>query len=353
MHQSIRYLNLWPLCPFSCLTKTYFLKLFITSFFVFVLISCVAVPNDIIWPLKPHTAAKHRILRSYLDAWFPILLSNNGRIVYLDGFSGPGLYTGGEPGSPIIALQSALAHRAKLTGEVVFFFIEPDPGRADHLEGEISKLNLPSNFHVAVERGEFATRFGETLTAIDKGGLKLAPTFALIDPFGFSGVPYGLIKRLLSHAKTEVLITFMVDSINRWLTHSDEAITSHIAETFGTNEAISIALGPNRIYTLKELYFRQLKKIAKFVRYFEMSDRDNRVVYYLFFASNNSLGHIRMKEAMWRVDPHGDFGFSDSTDPYQHVLFAESTAEPLAAQIVSMFKGKGQGSRVSNRDIRQ
>jgi three-Cys-motif partner protein len=300
---------------------------------------CVAVPRDTIWALEPHTAAKHRILRSYLDAWFPILISNNGRIVYLDGFSGPGRYLAGEPGSPIVALQSALAHSPRLTGEVVFFFIEERSDRADHLQAEIAKLNLPSNFKVSVERGEFAGNFGETLEALEKGGLKLAPTFALIDPFGFSGLPYALIKRLLSHAKCEVLITFMVDSINRWLTHSNDVITSYIVETFGTDEAISIAQGPNRIDALKDLYFRQLKKIAKFVRYFEMCDRDSRVVYYLFFASNNSLGHIRMKQAMWRVDPLGDFTFSDSTDPRQRVLFAQPPTEDLAEQIASKFRG--------------
>ncbi len=302
----------------------------------------MAVPRDTIWALEPHTAAKHRILRSYLDAWFPILISNNGRIVYLDGFSGPGRYLGGEPGSPVVALQSALAHTARLTGEVVFFFIEEDSDRADHLDAEIAKLNLPANFHVSVERGEFAKNFGETLEALERGGLKLAPTFALIDPFGFSGLPYALIKKLLSHARCEVLITFMVDSINRWLTHFNETITSHIVETFGTDEAITIAQGPNRINALKDIYFRQLKKIAKFVRYFEMCDRDDRVVYYLFFASNNPLGHIRMKEAMWRVDPFGDFTFSDSTDPHQHILFAKPPAEDLAERIVAKFRGVGK-----------
>jgi three-Cys-motif partner protein len=302
----------------------------------------VAVPTETIWKLEPHTGAKHRILRSYLGAWFPILATKNERIVYLDGFSGPGRYLGGEPGSPIVALQSAVDHTAKLTAEVVFFFIEEDPRRADHLESEIADLHLPSNFHVSVERGRFADRFGETLDTIDRTGLRLAPTFALIDPFGFAGLPYTLIKRLLSHAKCEVLITFMVDSINRWLTHPSEPITAHIVETFGTDEAISVAQGTDRINALKDLYFRQLKKIAKFVRYFEMCDGDGRVVYYLFFASNNPLGHLRMKEAMWRVDPLGDFTFSDSTDPYQHVLFAEPHAEDLANKIVSTFKGKSK-----------
>ena len=33
----------------------------------------VAVPRDTVWPIEPHTAAKHQILRKYLDAWLPIL----------------------------------------------------------------------------------------------------------------------------------------------------------------------------------------------------------------------------------------------------------------------------------------
>jgi hypothetical protein len=51
------------------------------------------LPRDTIWPIEPHTAAKHQILRKYLDAWFPILATYNKRIVYVDGFAGPGRYT--------------------------------------------------------------------------------------------------------------------------------------------------------------------------------------------------------------------------------------------------------------------
>ena len=84
----------------------------------------VAVPKDTIWPIEPHTSAKHQILRKYLDAWLPILGTYNKRIVYIDGFSGPGQYAGGEPGSPIIALEAARTHRANLAGELMFLFVE-------------------------------------------------------------------------------------------------------------------------------------------------------------------------------------------------------------------------------------
>ena len=68
---------------------------------------------------------------------------------------------------------------------------------------------------------------------------QIAPTFALIDPFGFSGIPYALIQRLLSKNKCEVLVTVMVDSINRWLEHPDENINANIVETFNARPSES------------------------------------------------------------------------------------------------------------------
>lgn len=265
----------------------------------------------------------------------------NKRIVYVDGFSGPGRYTGGEPGSPIIALEVARTHRASLAGELVFLFIEERADRADHLEGEIAKLKLPAHFKVTVERGLFAEKLGKALDGLDRDKSQIAPTFALIDPFGFSGLPYALIQRLLSKNKCEVLITFMVDSINRWLQHPEDDIRSHIVETLGTQEALAIADVPgDRITTLRNLYQKQLERVGKFVRYFELRDRDDRVVYYLFFATNNALGHLKMKEAMWKVDPLGDFTFSDSTNPNQQVLFSNpSVVAQLITDVASKFSG--------------
>ncbi len=305
----------------------------------------MAVPKDTIWPIEPHTSAKHQILRKYLDAWLPILGTYNKRIVYIDGFAGPGEYKGGEPGSPIIALEAARTHRANLAGELVFVFMEERPDRVAHLRGRIATIRLPGHFKAHVEQGTFAEQLTGLLDGLDKERGQIAPTFALIDPFGFAGIPYAPIKRLLAKEKCEVLITFMVDSINRWLTHPDENIREHITETFGTDEAVKIAFGTgDRAEGLKNLYHRQLRHAAKFVRYFEMRDRDKRVVYYLFFASNNPLGHLKMKEAMWKVDPMGDFTFSDATDPNQSLLFNAPSTMPLADALVGKFKGTGQVS---------
>jgi three-Cys-motif partner protein len=85
----------------------------------------MAKPPETIWPIEEHTKAKHRILRRYLDAWLPIMSSRNRRLIYIDGFAGPGVYAGGEPGSPIIALNAYLEHkyRDRITAELVYAFI--------------------------------------------------------------------------------------------------------------------------------------------------------------------------------------------------------------------------------------
>lgn len=67
--------------------------------------------KETVWSIEPHTRAKHQILEECLKAWFPILLRWQGRVLYLDGFAGPGVYSGGEEGSPIIALKTALTHK--------------------------------------------------------------------------------------------------------------------------------------------------------------------------------------------------------------------------------------------------
>jgi three-Cys-motif partner protein len=86
--------------------------------------------NSPVWAIEPHTIAKHEILKLYLDRWFPILGKYNSKITYIDGFAGPGLYAGGEKGSPIIAIESAMKHIKNMTispsVKLNFYFVERD-----------------------------------------------------------------------------------------------------------------------------------------------------------------------------------------------------------------------------------
>jgi three-Cys-motif partner protein len=301
----------------------------------------MATPDETTWQIEPHTATKHRILRNYLNAWFPILNTHNKRLVFLDGFSGPGIYTGGEPGSPIIALKTARDHFRPIDGEAVFLFIEERPDRADNLRQEIAKLTLPTNFRVDVESSQFEPTVTRILDELDKEGKGLAPTFAFVDPFGFSGLPFNLLERLLKHDRSEAFITFMVDSINRFITAPNDEIRAHIRGLFGTDEVFNVVSGTgDRVKKLTQLYQSQLSKLGKYVRSFEMRDRNNKVIYYLQFVTKHPLGHFKMKEAMWKVDSEGDFSFSDATDPAQEVLFRTEHDKALFTILKSAFAGK-------------
>jgi len=294
----------------------------------------MTVPQKTIWEIDSHTRAKHEILRRYLGAWFPILSRHHGRILYIDGFSGPGRYKGGEPGSPLVALTTALSSHKTLRGKLVFLFIDERPDRIAQLEQELAVLSLPSHFSAKAETGVFHEKLTSILDDLEAQSLQIAPTFAFIDPFGFKGVPFSLVERLLKHPRTEVFITFMVDSINRFIEHPNDQVVQHIIDAFGTPDVLGTARGPgDRVETLRMLYQRQLEQVAKFVRYFEMRDAKNRTIYYLFFATNHPLGHVKMKEAFWKVDAERGFRFSDATNPNQLVMF-EMDPSPTLAEIL-------------------
>ena len=109
----------------------------------------VMPPRDTLWNLEPHTIGKHLVLHGYLEAWFVIMGRWNGRILFIDGFAGPGEYSGGELGSPIIALNTYKEHRSRhlVNAEVVFFFVEKDEAWATHLRDLVNRLrpSIPSN----------------------------------------------------------------------------------------------------------------------------------------------------------------------------------------------------------------
>src|SRR5215831_14874407 len=97
-----------------------------------------AGPAEAIWPLEPHTLAKHEILRRYLAAWFPIMSKWNSRLIFFDGFAGPGIYRDDEIGSPLIALQVLIEHSYFPSfgngTDYMFLFCESDPARFNSLQ---------------------------------------------------------------------------------------------------------------------------------------------------------------------------------------------------------------------------
>lgn len=296
------------------------------------------------WKIDPHTRAKHAILRRYLDAWLPIMTRWNGRVIFIDGFAGPGRYAGGEDGSPIIALKAASEQRHATPANLDFVFIENDHLRKQHLEQEIAALALPANITVHVEQGTWDATMTQMLDELRKSGGQIAPTFAFVDPFGWSHTPFATIKRLMANERCEVLINLMYEEINRFLSHPAHSTTwDKLFGTPGWRKALALKDPAQRRQLIYGLYERQLRQDAnvRFVRSFEMRNDRDITDYFLFFATNSPKGLCKMKESMWRVSKSGGFMFSDATVPSQPVLFElEPAYHILRDQITSKYSGQ-------------
>jgi three-Cys-motif partner protein len=300
-----------------------------------------------VWKLDPHTQAKHIILRRYLQGWYPVITKGQKRVLYIDGFSGPGIYKNGEEGSPIIALKEAIGHKGFLKAEIVFLFIESNLKRYEELIRQIKVLTIPNNFKVHCVNAKCNDQLTEMLDLLEEQKARLAPTFAFLDPFGFSHTPFSLIQRLMQQSRCEVFITFMYEEINRFLKHTDHPKTFDML--FGCSDwkdGFSLQGAEKRNQFLRKLYIRQLKDSAniKYVQSFEMFNKGNKTDYFLFFGTNHVEGLRKMKDAMWKADESEGIGFSDATDTSQVFLFENTpNFEDLRSRILKKYRGKTVG----------
>jgi three-Cys-motif partner protein len=315
-----------------------------------------------IWPADPHTLAKHGILRRYLDAWLPILTRqaallrkqfgnlNSREILYIDGFAGPGKYSGGERGSPVIALEAAIQHNAEFPIPVRMLFIELEKSRFEHLrtvlEPHLANARNSNNVHAADPRhGECDEVLHEMLNQYEKSNIKFGPALAFLDQFGYGAVSMNLIKRIMSYPQCEVFTYLNFKDMNRWISDPNKAAA--FTRAFGGDdwrECIELHEKPRR-EKLLELYKNALRDPkragAKHVVSFLMFDNMGIPLYWLLFCTNSLRGLEEMKKAMWTVDRSGEFRFSDKENPDQLKLLDESFDDKwLAGELRSRLAGR-------------
>jgi three-Cys-motif partner protein len=80
-------------------------------------------------------------------------------VLYGDTHAGRGKYQTGDPGSPVVALQTLLAHGSRdqllSKSELNFLFIERDPGNVASLQQELAALGtLPPRINVEISEDD-------------------------------------------------------------------------------------------------------------------------------------------------------------------------------------------------------
>ena len=311
------------------------------------------MPEEAVWSIEEHTLAKHELLRKYLNAWFPILTAQgfNKRVIFFDGFAGPGIYKGGQPGSPIVAMQTLVEHKhfSRLDqADFVFIFVEEREDRFVSLEEEVHKFwssrgGQPENIHIYPFNSKFADVAADIVQATQ--GV-LAPTLAFIDPFGWSDIPMSIVRDLLSSDKCEVLFTFMDYSIRRHAQDERPGIRQHFLDLFGMNEEgyerATLSSSQSSEGFWPDLYMKQLRSKAGFTHTSRFAVKEvgtNRTVYHLVHGTRHIRGLQVMKDATWALDPVLGLRFAGFIDDKQVLFTPEPNLVPLRTALEARFLG--------------
>ncbi|MDN3023499.1 three-Cys-motif partner protein TcmP [Streptomyces sp. S.PB5] len=295
----------------------------------------MAVPKEAVWDRDPHTAAKHDLLKRYLEAWAPILLSRHDVISYAEGFAGAGVYKQGEPGSPVIAYDVFADALQRFPKRIRVILMEEDPRRVQELQRQMARVrtrrteDIANRLAVDIRHGDFHPALLHKLRGIGALG---KPLFVLLDSFGGPDIPYSLLHELGSQPSTEVMVTFAPSFLTRFAEKHDGHRQLGDA-AFGNQEWQAVFQQPSshKLTFLREQYRGTLRQ-AGFTHtlYFEMVDEGNRKLY-LIFGTRHELGLEKMKDAMWKVDPSYGVRYRDPRDTQQQML--ELVFEPDTAPL--------------------
>lgn len=295
------------------------------------------------WEILPHTVVKHEIYAHYLSRWFPILLTGQNAfrsVTYAEGFAGPGIYSAGEPGSPVHAIRTLLAapEMQACSRPVSMVFVDDDPRCIRSLTKQLRETvdldtdatgeeatalgTIPGRVGettVSIALGKCGDRFIERLDAADAWG---KPILAVLDTWGVPDFPYDLLKRIADNKAGEVIITFGPQHFIRFVGQKGPEVD----EWFGHSpEWRAVADQPDGDAKRRHMLttYRQAVSNAGF-RYlldFELIDVRGESLY-LIFGTNSDRGLSVMKESLWSVDPNFGVRFRDPRDTMNEALFA-------------------------------
>lgn len=223
-------------------------------------------------------------------------------LYYVDSFAGRGRYEGGEPGSPLRAMEVRQELHDHFNGEVLFdcHNVERDQENFESLEREVNTCRpIYPNVSVSNYHGNFEDNVDTILRRIPKG----AATLYFLDPWGYQSID--MVVRLLERRYNEVVVTFMSSFWNRFL--GDENKASAHDTNFDSPEWRELLDSRNRQQELVRFYGRQIQKQAKkklgldeiYVYPIDVDFGDrNQDIYHLIHASRAPRARLAMEDAV-------------------------------------------------------
>jgi three-Cys-motif partner protein len=267
--------------------------------------------------IRPHSIAKHRVLRQYLEKYVRVLTSNKRipemRLTLIDGFAGGGIYRrsdNGEQhrGSPFVLFEAMKNANTDIQEgrikpfqlEVEYFFVEKDREAFEYLKHAVKNSEFAAeatkNAHFLNETfADCCSRIEERIETRARGGRAIF----VLDQFGYSDVPLPLIRSILRRLpNAEVLLTFATDSLIDYLSNSEQTMKNldRVGISLPTNELSAIKAQQDWRRAIQFLLHQEIKDKteAKFYTPFFIRSQDAHRDFWLIHLS----GHARARDVM-------------------------------------------------------
>jgi len=285
--------------------------------------------------IGPHSLAKHRILREYVEEYVRVLTSNPriDRLVLsvVDGFAGGGLYvdhsspTTLQPGSPQILLDAVFRAEAAARSvrtkpfriDAQYFFVDKDPAAIQCLRKVLSARQTweSESRCVQVIEGAFDVELDKIIAGIHRRG-KAGRAIFVLDQCGYTAAPVAVLARI-AHAlpNAEIFLTLAIGWITAYLADLETAAaklgisptTVHRLAEYGEggvsldDPAARLTLRTLQIL-LKDVFTRHVGT-AFYTPFFIVSRSSNRAYWFLHLA-NSPRAHDVVKDLHWKIENH-------------------------------------------------
>jgi three-Cys-motif partner protein len=262
--------------------------------------------------LDEHTRKKHSILREYLRLYLitrcQLPQQDKFRLALIDAFAGAGLYKCGGFGSPLIFVDtlinttneinlSRLAKGMKpIQIECLLVLNDSEPAVIELLKENLSPLLVAANdlATLHIESEFYSEPFDQVYVKI-KNRLfvaKCSNVFFNLDQCGYSHATSDIIRDIMSSWKSsEVLLTFMIDSLLAYLSPSSESnsvpLEKEVRDKIEEMKRDDNYLNKREwLAQVEKIVYDHLKRCATYVSPFSINNPEGWRYWLMHFASN-------------------------------------------------------------------
>ena len=300
---------------------------------------------------EEQSRVKARIVQKYFAVWSSIVVPTasqraNGKIAYIDLYSGPGRYKDGTPSTPLLVLQEAIKNKL-VRNALVALFNDINMHNTATLQSEINKL--PGIELLKYKPKVCCHEVGNNIEEFLKQ-ISLVPSFTFIDPFGYKGLSRRLVSAVIKDWGCDCIFFFNYNRINAGL--SNDTVKSRLDAIFGEERVDSLRQKvEGESSTIRQGLILQelsdaLEEIgAKYLLPFCFKNERGRLTHYLIFVTKHFKGYDVMKDIMHKESSTEDqsvasFAYSLADERMPRLFDLTRPLDELDGMLLEQFSGQ-------------